>query len=79
MDEVSTTITILLVKEIYKSATPFSNYEKEKSRITTDLKTTSMIRKKNKIFKKLKERFWEGGDEDKEEELAQAPLALIQG
>ena len=44
-----------------------------------DLKTTSFIRKKNKIIKKLKEKFGEGVDEEEEDIPAQAPLALTQG
>lgn len=61
IDEASTTITPLLQEEIDKSATSFRNYEEAKSRITIDLKIASMVRKKNKIVKKLKEKF------DKEE------------
>ena len=48
-----------------------------------DLKTTSLMRKKNKLVKKLKEKLGEGAkeeeedDEEEEEDTqAQAPLAL---
>lgn len=88
VDEALSAITTLLVEDIDKSSTSFGNYEEAKSRITMELKIASMIRRKNKIVKKLKERFEKGGedeedeeeDEDEEEqEQAQAPLALSQG
>ena len=45
VDEASATITTLLAKEIYKDAKAFGNYEMAKSKITMELKTTSIIKK----------------------------------
>lgn len=72
VDEASTTIKILLVEEIDKSATSFGNYEEAKSRITIDLKTTYVGRNENKLVKKLKERLGEGGEEEEEEKYDEA-------
>lgn len=53
-----------------------------------ELKTTSVIKKKDKLVKKLKDKFGEGAKQEEEEEeegeeeedtQAQAPLALTQG
>ena len=88
VDEASATITTLLVEEIDKSATSFGNYDEIKSRITIDLQIATIIWKKNKLVKKLKEKFGEGGegeeeddddDDDEEEEKFQAPLELTKG
>ena len=81
VDEVSIAITKLLEKEVDKQAKAFGNYELAKSKITMDLKTTLVVRKKNNIVKKLKEKHGEGAKEDDEEEdvPTQAPLALTQG
>lgn len=83
VDEAFAAITTLLAKDIDKSATSFGNYEEAKSRITIDLKTAIVLRNKNKLVKKLKERFGEGGKEeeedDEEEKQGQAPLELTQG
>ena len=68
VDEASTTITALLEEDIDKSATSFGNYEEAKSRITIDLKTATVLRKKNKLVKILKEIFGEGDEEEEEEE-----------
>lgn len=77
MDEDSTTITTLLAEEIDKNVTSFGNYDEAKSRITINLENTSVIRKKNKLVKKIKEIFIEGEDEE-EEEQGQAPLEITQ-
>ena len=87
VDEVSTTIICLLIKEVDNYATNFRNYDLAKSKITMVLKTIAMLRKNNKIVKKFKEQFGEDveGDEgeeeneDDEDKLARAPLALTQG
>ena len=70
IDEVSSTITTLLVEEIDKSAKPFGTYDVVKSKVEMELKTTSKLKKKDKLVKKLKARFGEGtiGDNDEEEE-----------
>ena len=46
MDEASTTITTLLVKEVGKTAKVFGNYEVMKSKINMELKIASKIKKK---------------------------------
>lgn len=89
VDEASVAITTLLAEEVDNKATTFGNYDVLKSNITMDLKTTSVMRKKHKIFNNLKEKFGEGEEEDEEEEdneddeeedvPTQPPLALTQG
>ena len=68
VDEASIAITALLAEEVDNITTSFGNYEEAKSRITIDLKTTTVIREKNKLVKKLKEIFCEGGEEEEEED-----------
>ena len=54
IDEASTTIKTLFSKEIHKQAKLFGTYDILKSRVDTNLKIASSMRKKDKIFKKLK-------------------------
>ena len=68
VDEASTTIIALLAKEIEKNAKAFGNYEMAKSKITMELKTTSTIKKKEKLVKKLKAKFGEGAKEEEDED-----------
>ena len=49
----------LLAEEIDKDAKTFGNYEMAKSKITMELKTASVIKKKEKLLKQLKENFGE--------------------
>ena len=85
MDEAFTTITTFFVEDVDPNAIAVGNYDVAKSKIIMDLKTTSVMRKKNKIFKKLKEKFedMEKEEEDDDEESeglpTQAPLAITQG
>ena len=58
VDEASTTITTLLVEEVDKTAKIFGNYDVMKSKIEMELKTTSTLKKKDKIVKKLKANFF---------------------
>lgn len=74
-----------MVEYIDTSATSFRNYEEAKLMIIIDLKTTTTLRKKNKLVKKMKGRFGEGGeeeeeegDDEQEEEKFQPLLALTQ-
>ena len=60
VDEASTTITTILVEDIYKEAKAFENYEMEKSKITMEIKIALVIKEKEKFLKKLKEKFGEG-------------------
>lgn len=71
VDEASVAIIALLVEEVDKEAIAFGNYELAKSKISMELKTTSVIKKKNKLVKKLKEKFGEGVEEEEEEEETQ--------
>ena len=68
VDEASATITTLLVEEVDKSAKVLGNYEMAKSKIIMELKTTSSMKKKEKIVKKLKAKFGEGAEQEEEEE-----------
>jgi hypothetical protein len=68
VDEALAAITRLLVEEIDKSAKIFGNYEMVKSKITMELKTTSTLKKKDKLVKKLKDKFGKGANEDEEED-----------
>lgn len=68
VDEASIAITTLLVEEIDNKATTFGNYDVAKSKITMDLKTTSVMRKKYKMVKKLKEKFDEGTEEEDDDD-----------
>ena len=68
VDEASAAITNLLAEEVDKNANIFGSYEVEKSHITMELKTASVIKKKDKLIKKLKEKFGEGAKEEEEEE-----------
>lgn len=68
VDEASTAIIALLAEEVDKNAKAFGNYELAKSKITMELKTTSVIKKKDKLVKKLKAEFGEGVEQEEEEE-----------
>ena len=79
-------IKTLLLEEIDKSAKPFDTYDVFRSKVDMELKTTLVLKKKDKLVKKLKARFAEGTiedeeDDDEEEEAEQdeGPLALTQG
>lgn len=70
IDEASTTITTLLAEEIDKSDPHFGTYDVVRSKIDMELKTTSTIKRKGKLVKKLKARFGEGivGAEEEEDD-----------
>ena len=68
IDEASTTIIALLVKDIEKSAKPFGTFDVVKSKVEMELKTASTLKKKDRLVKKLKARFGEGVVEVEEEE-----------
>ena len=70
INEASTTITKLLAEEIDKSAKPFGTYDVVRSKLEMELKTTSVLKKKDKLVKKIKAKFREGtteGEDDDEE------------
>jgi hypothetical protein len=83
IDEASATIIALLTEEIDKSAQPFGTYDFVKFKVEMELKTTSTLKKKDKLLKKLKKIFGEGVDAEEEEEdddeEEHQPLALRQG
>ena len=89
VDEASTVITILLAEEVDKIAKPFGTFDVVKSKIETQLKTASMIKKKDKLVRKLKKKFGESAeaigeeeeeeDDEDEEDEGQGPLELTQG
>ena len=54
INEASVAIKALLVEEIDKSAKPFGTYDVFKSKVKMELKTTSTIKKKDRLVKKLK-------------------------
>ena len=54
VDEASVAIITLLAEDFDKEAKHFGTYDIVKSRVSTDLKIPSSIRKKDKIIKKLK-------------------------
>ena len=85
IDEVLATITALLAEEVDKTTKLFGNYEVVKSKVEMELKTTSTLKKKEKLVRKLKENFGEGvGNDDEEddeedeaeEEQGHEPLSL---
>ena len=74
VDEALAAITTLLAKDFDKEVKYFGTYDIVKSRVSTDLKIASSMRKKDKIVKKLKAQLGVGDDEDKVEE--EGPLAI---
>ena len=65
-----------------KEAKSFGTYDIVMSRVEIDFKTTSAMKKKEKMVKKLKARLGVDDDEedDEEEEVEeQGPLAITQG
>lgn len=88
VDEASAEIIALFAEEIDKNNKAFGNYKMTKSNITMELKIASIIKKKEKLVKKLKAKFGEGAkeeedeveeDEEEEDTQTQVPLALTQG
>ena len=57
VDQASTTIKTFLAKDIDKTTKHFGTHDVVKSKVVTDLKTTSAIKRKNKLVKKLKKKF----------------------
>ena len=82
VDEASVAITTLLAKEMDKEEKPFGTYDIVKSKVEIDLKTTSAMKKKEKMVKKVKARIGVEDDEEDDEEKEveeQGPLAITQG
>ena len=53
IDEASTTITALLAEEIHKATKPFGTYDIVKSKVEMDLKIVSIIKRKEKVVRKI--------------------------
>lgn len=91
VDEASATITALLAEEVDKTAKPFGTFDVVKSKIETELKTSTVIKKKDKLVRKLKKKFGEGveaaeeeeedddNDDEDDEHEGQGPMGLTQG
>ena len=79
IDEASATITTLLAEEIDKSAPHFGTYNVVKSKVDMEMKTSSTLKKKEKLVKKLKAKLGEGKAEGDEEEESEGPLEITQG
>lgn len=57
VDQASATITILLAEEFDKNAKAFGTYDIVKSRVVTELKTATAVKKKDKLIRKIKKKF----------------------
>ena len=69
IDRATATITALLVEEVDKIAKKIGNYDVVKSKVKMELKTTSTLKKKDKMVRKLKAKFGESvGNDDKDDE-----------
>ena len=82
MDEASIAIIALLAQDFDKEEKRFGTYDIVKSRVDTNFKIASSMRKKDKIIKKLKTQFGvddEEEDNDEEEAEEEGPLAITQG
>ena len=84
VDQASTEITTLLAEEVDKNAKAFGTYDTVKSRVVIELKTTTSVKKKDKLVKKIKKKFGVGEgsaeeEEEAEEEEGNKPLGLTQG
>ena len=68
VDEASAIITTLLVEEVDKNAKIFGNYDVMKSKVEMELKTTSTLKKKDKLVKNIKAKFGEGAKEEDDDD-----------
>ena len=57
VDQALAAITTLLIEEIEKAAKPFGTYDIVKSRVVTDMKIASTVKRKDKLIKKIKKKF----------------------
>ena len=79
IDETSAAITALLAEAVDKDAPHFGTYDVVRSKVDMELKTSSALKKKDKLVKKLKAKFGEGKAEVEEGEESEGPLELTQG
>lgn len=68
VDEAYAVITTLLVEEVDKTAKPFGTFDVVKLKIEKEIKTASVIKKKDELIKKLKNKFGEGAKAEAEVE-----------
>ena len=59
MDQASIAIIALLVEDIDKDSKPFGTYDVVKSRVEIDLKIASIVKRKEKLVRKIKKFFGE--------------------
>ena len=93
VDEASVAIIALRVEEIDKASKPFGTYDVVKSKVEMELKTTSIVKRKDKLVRKIKKKFGadieretgvaeeeeeEENDSEEEEEQGQGPMELTQ-
>ena len=80
IDETSVAIIAFLFEDIDPNVQSFGTYEEAKARITANLQTEKVERKRKKIMKKLQDKYGGNNEEDEEnEEVAQkgqGPLLL---
>ena len=73
VDQTSIAITALFVEDIDKAAKSFGTYDVVKSRIEIGLKIASVVKRKEKLVRKIKKKFGanieaEGATKEEEEE-----------
>ena len=93
VDQALATITTLLAEDIDKFSKPFGTYDVVKSKVEIELKTASIVKRRDKLVRKIKKKFGadierttcvakEEGEEDEseeDEEQGQGPMELTQG
>ena len=57
VDQASVAITTLLVEEMDITTKAFGTYDIVRSRVVTDLKIATIVKKKEKLMKKIKKKF----------------------
>ena len=84
VDQASTRIATLLAEEIEKVAKPFGTYDVVKSRVVKNLKIASLVKRNDKLIRKIKKNFGVyiesiGTTAKEEEESRQGLVELTQG
>ena len=52
------------VEEVDRNEKKFGNYEEAKTKITIDLKISTLDRKRNKMMKNLENKYMQGGEQN---------------
>ena len=68
MHEALATIIALLAEDIERTEKPFATYDVVKFKVEMELKIASMIKRKEKLVRKIKKKFGEGIEREVEEE-----------